>query len=460
MGDISVFRRIADSIFRTGHPLLVVFLIGLIIRLMLSPFALLYDAEFWALVIRNIEMGQGLYGVDGYYYTPIWGYLLGLSSVLQDMFLNIGEFAVKVGGFLPIEAMGIFPNSNVATVTTVAFLYSIKVPLFLFDAVTAFLVWYLVRDVTKDDRKAVAAFGIAFLSPVVLMSSGVIAMPDTISAMFSIMTVVLLRKDHPFIAGMTFSISVFTKFFPVFLIFILVAYVLMKDRDDVRKGLMGVVCAIAGFLLMSLILFMPQILEGNLAECFQFLTDRTGMSEDGTVLDAIMGIFRIATYVLILLTSLYVAYVAYRDRQSDSFEILMRGCLIVMAVSLLYPPNTQYIVSLIPYLAYWIVVKRDTMMKAWWLLAIGAILCAFSTNVSTLMPMVVSWGLFDVETMMEIAQVWYSNIWMISMKNVQFAIGGILQCAGIVAILLMLYYDKVLELLERLKRDKRHGNSH
>ena len=73
---------IADRARRAvgGHPLLAVILAGVILRLLITSLSMIYDTNYWALVIRNIDSGNGLYGLDGYFYTPVWGYLLALEE--------------------------------------------------------------------------------------------------------------------------------------------------------------------------------------------------------------------------------------------------------------------------------------------------------------------------------------------------------------------------------------------
>lgn len=132
-----VLSRVCDRIANVRHPLLLVLAVGILIRIAIAPLSIVYDSEYWALVIRNIEIGQGLYGVEGYYYTPVWGYILGLVAVLQDALLNLGEVAVKVAEIIPIEGMGPYFSS---TIPSVAFLYSVKAPLYVFDAALAFAV--------------------------------------------------------------------------------------------------------------------------------------------------------------------------------------------------------------------------------------------------------------------------------------------------------------------------------
>ena len=54
-------------------PLFKVIVIGLLIRILMIPLCHPYDSNFWTIVIRNAESGYGLYQMEGYYYTPVWG---------------------------------------------------------------------------------------------------------------------------------------------------------------------------------------------------------------------------------------------------------------------------------------------------------------------------------------------------------------------------------------------------
>lgn len=440
-----------DRLASVRHPMLVILLVGIVLRAALSPLCIVYDSEYWALVIRNIDSGEGLYGVGGYYYTPVWGYILGLVAWVQDLIPGFGESAVKVTEAIVIEGMGSYFS---ATVPSLALLATVKLPLYVSDTILALLVWYLVRDVTGSERKAALAMALTYLSPVLLLVSGVIAMPDTVAAMFTVLTIVLLRRDRYVLAGATFCLAVLTKFFPVFMIFILVAYVLRRGGDR-RVGVGNVALAAAGAVAMALVVFIPQIMEGTLAECFQFITDRTGSGEGQTLFDAVVGSLRIVSYAIVLVVALLAGRWVYRA-EGDPFAMMMKACLAIAAVSLLYPPATQYIVLMVPFLAYWMSVRDRRLGAAWVLLAIGSVLCVFGSNASTLLPLAVWGGLFDVQSLVDFFVFWGSDIiGPFSLRNVQFFVGSLLQCLGIVSVLLTMYGDDLRALL----RSRRGGRT-
>ncbi len=414
------------------HPFLAVLSIGIVIRIAIGGLSVVYDSDYWAIVIRNIEAGQGLYGMEGYYYTPAWGYILGLVSVLQDMFLNVGESAVRVVEALFVEGSGPYFT---ATVPSLVVIYSVKAPLFLCDLITAFVVMKLVEEATGDRSKSLLAFALTFLSPVLLMSSGIIAMPDTVSAMFAVLTMYCVKRDRMFVAGMTFSLAVLVKFFPVFFVFIFIGYILAVSGDR-RGAVKRLVLAVAGAVMMAALVFMPQIMEGNIAMCFQFLTDRTGTSGGDGLFDLLVGLSRMGTYALVLLGSAYLGYRMFRDPGEDPFRTLMHHCFIVATLVLVYPPTTQYIVVLVPFLAYWIAASDRRFMLEWKILAVGSVVYETASGAMMLLPMSVWAGFPDLDAVLGVFGFWYSPVLgSITLGNIQFAIGGVLQCAAILLIL-------------------------
>ena len=358
-GPISFVRSRVSAI---RHPLACMVLIGLSVRLIASMFQIVFDNDYWALVIRNIEAGEGLYGVVGYYYTPVWGYILGIVSAFQSTFLNLGMDVLRIPEFFFSEFIqGTYYS---ATVPSILFSITVKMPLILSDLIMAFLIRYLVIDSTGSDSKGNRAFMLVFLCPLLIGVSCITTMPDTISAMFTLLTVVLIRKDHYFLAGMTFSVAVLTKFFPVFLLFPLIAYVLVRG-GNLRSGAINVLFSMLGAILMSCIIFMPQLIEGSLDQCFQFITDRTGNTYGDSLFDVIVGKLRIIMYTLVLLASVYIALRIYRAGNANVSNNFMFGAFFTMAMCMLYPPTPQYIIVIIPFLVYWIVVNDERYLDSW-----------------------------------------------------------------------------------------------
>lgn len=91
-----------SQFLKSRFGMLVVF--GIALRLVLA-FLLNFnnDVASWALVMENLLAGSGLYAVDGYCYTPLWGYFLGFWTGAEDLFLNISSFGEYFPGATFLE---------------------------------------------------------------------------------------------------------------------------------------------------------------------------------------------------------------------------------------------------------------------------------------------------------------------------------------------------------------------
>lgn len=198
-------------------------LIGIAIRVLIGVVMNCnFDVAGWALASTNILSGEGLYGLDGYYYTPVWGYFLGFFSGFQDLFLSISSFGDFFPGASILVSNDVFGN---AYVTNSAFNIALKCMLFAFDIIVAYLVYWLIDDVTEDRKKAETACAVWFLCPIVFLVSAVGGMFDVLMGVFLLLAIIMLRRDRIFMGGAFFALAVLLKMFPAFFLFPFVAYV-------------------------------------------------------------------------------------------------------------------------------------------------------------------------------------------------------------------------------------------
>lgn len=421
------------------HPLLTIAIIGIIIRLLMMPITLVYDSNYWAIVIRNIETGNGLYELEGYYYTPVWGYVLGFVSAFQSAFLDLGEMGIRSVEALSVEIPDMFLT---ATVTSVGFLYSVKIPLMIVDLILSYLMYVLIKEVTNDERKAVIGFALTFICPSMLAATMGIAMPDGISAMFLILTILLIRHDQPFLAGMCYSVSVLNKFFPAFLFLIILAYMVSRNIDNKKKMRTELILAIAGGVIMTAIIFLPQIMEGNLASCFQFLTDRSGTNSNDSLLMSLIGYARLLLYPLVIIASAWMSYDLIKNRSGDQFHKFMLYCLTTLGLCFIYPPATQYLVVMTPLVAYFVVTESPKYLKCWLLLSIGGFLMTYASNGTTLLPLAVFTDLFSVTDVVNFFNTTVTVIiGPITIFMVIYFITAVIQYSGIILTLWYIYSD-------------------
>lgn len=416
------------------HPIIFTLVTGILLRVILIPTALTYDLDFWATVIKNLKTGTGLYCLPGYYYTPVWGYVLAIISAIQSTFLDIGELGVRSFKALTVEAVKRIYMS--ATVPSIAFSYSLKIPLMIVDLGLAYLVRVLILDITKDKKKANTGFALMFLCLSCIAVSMCIAMPDGISALFLVLTIILVRRDQSLLAGMCYSISVLTKFFPVFLFFIIFAYLLMKSKSNTSVN-REYLYFIAGGIIMSGVIFLPQILHGELIHCFQFLTDRSGLSSEKSFLESLIGCTRIVSYSLIVLFSMWMAYGICKKSTENLFDEFMRRSFVILGLCFLYPSPAQYLVVMVPFVVYHIVVESKKFMKCWLLIGIGGFLMTYSSLTATLLPLGVYIDFPSLDWIIHVFNMITTG--PVSIFMIMFSISAIIQYVGVVLALWIIY---------------------
>ena len=425
---------------RSKHPLLTVFAIGLIARLIIMAFALIFDSNYWAIIIRNINAGGGLYDIEGYYYTPVCGYILGLVNGLSNAFLEIGEMGVKVPEIALFEQS---PNHTISIVTSVVFNYCSKALLILFDLVASLVAGRLAKELTGDRFRSIAAFSLVWLSLTVMGSSGIIGMPDSIGAAFMVLSLFFLLHKKYLLMGMCFAIAATTKLFPVFLFLPMVFYFFASERGT-KKAVPHFLIAAAGGLGILAAIFLPQLMTGDISECFRFITDRTGFStgsEATSVTSQIEGFTRVICYGAVVVATLFVGLWVYKGDEKDLRERLFTGSFICMTLCMLYPPAPQYVVSLIPLLAIQIAAKDRRFLVPWIIIWISSAIIFASTTPTNLLPLSLATGWPSLE--------WISDMFAFldssggKYLNLVYVLGFVVQYIGIASIAIIYIRDRL-----------------
>ena len=439
-----VFSRLS----KVRHPILLILAAGWIVRLLVMPLTVVYDADYWAIVIRNLEVGQDLYGLEGYYYTPIWGYILGLIGAFQSAFLDLGDPVMRLSETFFIEGDDWYYLSS--TVPSLGFIYSYKIPLAIFDTIAAYLLYVITKDITKDEGKALTAMALMFLCPLTIGVSCIVGMPDCISVMMLLLSFVLLRKGMPILSGASFAAAGFVKFFPAYAFFLLGAFLILRRKGDKRLMARDAALFVLGAAIVSIVTFGPSILQGDFEKCFRFLTDRTGAGPADGILDAFAGFARILLYFAAAVISVIEAWKMIKSTDSmPSDKRWMRGCLIVFLVCMMYPPAPQYMIVLMPFLAYWIAVEDRRCIIGWILVSIGAVLFFTLTNGSLLLPLAAWTDLLGVDTAISILQAYMVN-WGLTPLATHYVLAGVVQYAGIIAITYFVLGDRIREYAGRI----------
>ena len=406
--------------------------IGILIRLLLIPFSLEYDTNYWAVVIRNIESGNGLYLMEGYYYTPVWGYILGFAASMQNLLLNIGDPSTVCYGLFYYNTVGVYAYTNMAS--SIWSLLVLKVILWICDLVLAITVYQLIEERTGDKRKAIIAFVLVFICPHVIGSSSMVVMPDTISAMFTMLTILLLKHDRYLLAGVCYSFAVWVKFFPIAIILVLLCYIYVKAEGKRNEAVKRIVLSILGFMGATIIIFLPQMMEGTLLRSLAFFTDRVVEIIRFGIFSIILAVF---LGIAVIAVVLFVAKHMLVERENIE-DRMMEYSMVILCICMLLYTNMQYLVTLIPFLVYCIMVVDNHYKYIWIALAVAGTILTFmlNTNVAMLNSIIAYTGLISADSVLPIFKALNDEIiFRFSIVDIFCSFGNNLQKITLICIL-------------------------
>ncbi|NLL94249.1 MAG: glycosyltransferase family 39 protein [Thermoplasmatales archaeon] len=419
------------------HPFTVVMVMALAVRLVIMPVLTYnYDVSYWALIIRNIQAGNGLYEVSGYYYTPVWGYFLGAVGKVCGV-LGVDTSVVRFDDLLVVEDTW-WPY-YVANLTGTAFNVMVKTPLVVCDFLVGYLVYWLVKDRTGDASKALAGMALWLFCPIVVYMSAGQGMFDTISVLFTLLTVILAYRGNYLLAGAAFSVAVLTKFFPIYIAFALIAYVIRKHRGD-RAGMARFLgLAALGFIGMTLLIYAPVIAQSTVSESFLFFTDRLGRAMYSGTGEQAVPIMTLLTSMVFLVQPIiigFVVYAAYRLYDSDNPDVdggFLKVCMFSLALAFAWPSSPQYLLVLLPLLAYHVAVVDGGYLRPFLMIGFGAAFAGFfMCNFTMLLSFSKQTGLIGTETVLSIIG-WMDATLAFGLPRMLFLVvaAGALQMAGI-----------------------------
>ena len=410
-------------------PILIIFIISIAIRLILAPLLTMnYDVYHWALVMQNIQAGNGLYEVAGYYYTPIWGYLIGFTSMLHDVFLNMPVFGERFLVALPVEGGGYVQAT--ATITTVGFNFFIKLILFVADVIVGYMIYQIVKEHTQDEKKATMGAALWLLCPSVIAISAVCGMFDAFCVLFLVAAMILAHRSMYFLAGVMLSFSILTKFFPVFFAAFFIAYILMKHRDDVRKW-KYLAKAMLGAVIAAVLVLMPQILTGTLSDAFSFITGRASGGL-GAGLGPIVTYGTMVAYVAIFALTAFISWKYYK-KGDRSFNAMLKYMLLTATVTLLYPPTPQYTLIVVPFLIMSIVLLDRQLIKPWILMSIFVTASALTSSFALLLSAGAYMNLISLDTVVVLLE--HHNVLGFNVDTAIYAFVVVMQYISILSIL-------------------------
>lgn len=390
------------------RPLVAIVIAGLLIRAVLIPlFTYNYDISFWATTIQHVQSGNGLYELSGYFYTPVWGYILSFLGLIANFIFGISSYGTIGEQLLP--SAGADWDYYGTMVVSPEFSILVKSFLVIFDLVCAYLIYVIVKKFGHDERKAAIAFAMWFLCPLVIYSSAVQATFDNISITFMLLAFIMMTDRRYILAGALLAVAALTKFFPAYLALMFLVYVLKKNGGKDAKVKAAVRAGI-GIAVMALIILIPQIINGTLPEAFGFVSNRISSIEyeSRSVWDVIategMAVVVLLQSVIFAVLIL-IAYKTYRTEDSEFERKFMMMMLLSSATVFLWTPAPTYLLLVMPFLIYTVATAKSENQKRYMisfiLISVTATLYSISMHsYSVLFQISVYYDLVSPETIL------------------------------------------------------------
>lgn len=430
----------ADSLRRfITHPAVLVAIAAIVVRLVLMPLLTYdYDIFHWAQIIENFQTGDGLYDVDAYYYTPTWGYILGFVSLVMDTFLNVGDFGSRFVDLLAVEDLAF--RFHTATTVTLSFAFCMKIPIMLADLATGYLLYRFIRDEFGSQRMAVFGLALWLFCPTLIYMSGVQAQFDSFSALFMMLTFVLIRKDRDLLAGMTFAAGVMLKFFPAFTILVLVAYILVKHRDD-GTGVRRVLASVIGAALVTAVMYIPIIMSGDVATSLSFVTGRAGdMQEEWYV-----ALFNYAVIAIALIGMVVFGRLMFKSSPEDADRDLLVYSFLALTAAMFMSATPQYMLVMLPFLIMVMLGYDGRMRLPYIIICAGSIISAVANNNVLLLDGASAYmNLVSADWIVSVADILHTELLGGNVAGYICNVGQVMEYAGFILIPLI-WYDKVVE---------------
>jgi len=250
---------------------ILVLVVGLAIRLFFIPFTSSpFDvAAGWVAVVDGTYSGDTIYESGWYFYPPVWGYILSILSGVADV-IGMGSF----GDVFPSIYEGQVLTIGHGMLTNMGFNILVKIPALIFDVLAGVVAYEIVKRLTGDQKKAVIGFALWFLAPVVIMSSSILCMFDSIMMFLMMLSLLTFMDKRYFLTGMLLSMAFLTKVFAIVIVPVMIAYILSEYDLDLKKRMRNLLYAASGFILMCVIIYLPAIVMGEFQDSLWFFTSR------------------------------------------------------------------------------------------------------------------------------------------------------------------------------------------
>lgn len=426
-----------------GRILILSLVIGLAVRFALIPLTYEYDMYHWAVVLQNINSGDGLYSLDGYFYTPVWGYILGAMDAVWNNLLSVDVFGMKVSELLGVQTME--HMNHTATVTTLEFNAFVKLMLIAVDVVVGFAVRSFVRSLTNDERKADMGFALWFLCPIAIYMSAIQGMFDNISGLLTLLSIVLVLREHYLPGGFVLASAILLKLYPAFALPVIIALILVR-HGCTKRCLKDMACLFAGGLSAFAVIMAPTVMDGTFTKAFTFITDRAANTNS---FDMAFGYLSIAIGVAIML---FFTALMLRSNREDANRDFIKYAMLALVGGVVCNLGPQYPLVVIPLLCAYVAAMDRTYFICWLLIGAGCALQALVlNNYSLLMPLASYGGWIGFDTVLSGLE--WTEAYIIgaaSFRSLMNTVFSMVSLAGLFLCVLFCHQDRIASRFPRI----------
>lgn len=306
--------------------------IGIAVRVVVGVFYT-YPVEdnYWILASTNFTAGEGLYGLPGYYYLPVWGYVM----VLITAFVN--ALGIPYGTYLE-DFGGAIKDCDVV-IPSMGYSLAVMAALIVLDIMVGYLLHRVVMRITGDEKRSALAAAVWFLCPLTIAMSCIRLMFENLEIFLLLASILLLMDRRPVPAGLAMGACLLSKQFGIFAAILLIGYAYAQTRD-----LRYTAGYVLGTLVMGLVLMAPVLITGDLETSMHWLTSRaeSGSSSSG---------FNLTLYLVPVLAAatLVMTYLVAKKGITD-IPLISLMMVLPVAIMMMVSGNVQYYLFLLPFL--------------------------------------------------------------------------------------------------------------
>ena len=347
-------------------------LVGLGIRLVLSPITA-HPSDMLGWFRWTQLLGTGVFAPTYYPPYPL-GYVLWPFATLYNLLQQVYNISPLPMSAVP-AALRLPQVWGVSEVPPPLFDLLIKLPFIISDVAVALLLYEFVTGLTGSATYALRASTLWFLNPITIWVTSGWGMFDSLPALFTVVTLVLIQRNKALLAGIALVIAFAFKLYPVLFVVPIAAF--QFHRGGIDQKVSSRVVFFLGALGTTLVFYIPYTSQAAsylggaaLSKDFFYLPSLPsgyGLTywSLSTLSTSIGNLVWISTVVVVVLQA--VTYVIFLRRGPIAIEQLVEIMLaVILALFLGFRfIGANFVVWIIPLMAILVSTKRLSIRLFW-----------------------------------------------------------------------------------------------